>query len=315
MSEHILNLLPVNEEEKKEFEAIAPDATHVWAGRRTVTPEELAAATVILGWPRPGDMKQAASLKWFQTMWAGTDEYEAPGILPEGVLFTSSSGSNSRSVAEHMLACLLALCRRLPTYRDSQRAHRWEDEGEMKTLLQSNVLVVGAGNVGATFSRLCRGLGARVVGLKRTVSGPMEEFDEVYQMERLDELLPQADVVALVLPHSPATAGLMDEGRISRMKKDAILISSGRGSVLDQDALARVMGAGHLWGAALDVTEPEPLPADSPLWEIPNLLLTPHVAGGMRLEITRKACIQMAQENLRRYLAGEPLNNLVRRKV
>lgn len=314
MSEFILNLLPVNEEEKKEFEAIAPDATHVWAGRRTITPEQLAAATIILGWPRPGDMKQAVSLKWFQTMWAGTDEYEAPGILPEGVLFTSSSGSNSRSVAEHMLASLLALCRRLPTYRDSQRAHRWEDEGDMKTLFQGTVLVVGAGNVGSTFSGLCRGLGARVIGLKRTINGPMEDFDEVYPMERLDELLPQADVVALVLPHSPATVGLMDERRIALMKKDAILISSGRGSVLNQDALARAMRAGHLWGAALDVTEPEPLPADSPLWDIPNLLLTPHVGGGMRLEITRKACIRMAQENLHRFLAGEPLNNLVRKK-
>lgn len=147
---------------------------------------------------------------------------------------------------------------------------------------------------------------------KRTVTGPVEGFDQVYPMEKLDELLPQADVVALVVPHSPATVRLMDETRIGRMKDDAILISSGRGSVLDQDALVRAMGNGKLWGAALDVTDPEPLPEDSPLWDIPNLLLTPHVAGGIRLEITRRTCIQMAQENLRRYLAGEPLNNRVR---
>ena len=119
-------------------------------------------------------------------------------------------------------------------------------------------------------------------------------------------------MVALVLPHNPQTIGLMDGRRLGLMKEDAILISSGRGSVLDQDALARVMGEGKLWGAALDVTTPEPLPADSPLWDIPNLLLTPHVAGGMRLEITRKNCIKMAQDNLRRYLAGEPLVNRVR---
>ena len=119
-------------------------------------------------------------------------------------------------------------------------------------------------------------------------------------------------MVALSLPHSPQTAGLMSEARIARMKDDAILINSGRGSVLDQDALIRAMEGGKLWGAALDVTEPEPLPEDSPLWDIPNLLLTPHVAGGMRLEITRRTCIEMAQENLRRYLAGEPLNNRVR---
>ena len=312
MSEYILNLLPVTEEEKQEFESIAPQAVHVYAGRRTVTPEQLAQATVILGWPRPQDMKGAARLKWFQTMWAGSDEYEGEGILPPGIMLTSSSGSNSQSVAEHMLACLLALCRRLPIYRDSQRAHLWKDEGKMKTISGGTVLVVGAGHLGSAFAGLCRGLGARTVGLKRTVRGPVEGFDQVYPMDQLDELLPQADVVVLVLPHSPQTAGLMDGRRLRLMKEDAILISAGRGTVLDQDALARAMKNGKLWGAALDVTEPEPLPADSPLWDIPNLLLTPHVAGGMRLEITRKNCIQMAQDNLRRYLAGEPLVNRVR---
>ena len=255
-------------------------------------------------------MKQAVSLKWFQSMWAGTEEYN--GHLPEGVLFTSSSGSNSRSVAEHMLTCLLALCRRLPTYVDSQRAHLWKDEGPMKTILGGTVLVAGAGHVGSDFARLCQGLGAETVGLKRTVNGPVEGFDRLYPMEELDNLLPQADVVALVLPHSPQTAGLMDERRLSLMKNDAILLSAGRGTVLDQEALARVMKAGKLWGAALDVTDPEPLPKDSPLWDVPRLLLTPHVAGGMRLEITRRRCVEMALENLRRYVAGEPLHNVVR---
>lgn len=311
MSEYILNLLPLTEEEKAEFEAIAPAATHVYAGRRTISPEQLAAATIIFGWPRPRDMKDAVSLKWFQTMWAGTDEYDAPGVLPEGVTLTSSSGTNRLSVAEHMLAMLMALCRRLPAYRDSQKAHNWSDEGMMKTIHGGTVLVVGAGNIGATFAGMCRALGAHTIGLKRTVS-PVEGFDEIRTMDELDELLPQADVVALVVPHSPATEGLMNARRIAAMKDDAILLSCGRGSVLDQDALVEAMRGGKLWGAGLDVTVPEPLPADSPLWDVPNLLLTPHVAGGMRLEITRRACIQLAQENLRRWLAGEPLKNKVR---
>ncbi len=310
MSETILNLLPLHEGEREEFEAIAPDAAHVYARSSTVTPEQLAAATVIFGWPRAESMKQAVSLKWFQTMWAGTEEYV--GFLPEGILFTSSSGSNSRSVAEHMLTGLMAVCRRLPAYLDSQRAHVWKDEGPMKTVLGGTVLVLGAGNVGSTFAGLCQGLGAKTIGLKRTVTGPVAGFDEVRPMDELDALLPQADVVALTLPHSPQTAGLMNADRIARMKDDAILISAGRGSVLDQDALVRAMTAGKLWGAALDVTDPEPLPDNSPLWDVPNLLLTPHVAGGLRLEITRRKCVEMAQENLRRYLAGEPLKNLVK---
>lgn len=310
MSEYILNLLPLHEGEREEFEIVAPNAEHVYARSSTVNRSQIAAATVMFGWPRPEMMKGAANLKWFQTMWAGTEEYD--GMLPPGVRFTSSSGSNSRSVAEHMLTCLLALCRRLPTYVDSQRAHLWKDEGPMKTILGGTVLVAGAGHVGSGFARLCQGLGARTIGLKRTVNGPVEGFDEVYPMEKLDDLLPQADVAALVLPHSPQTAGLMDERRLSLMKDDAILLSAGRGTVLDQEALARVMRAGKLWGAALDVTDPEPLPKDSPLWDVPRLLLTPHVAGGMRLEITRRRCVEMALENLRRYVAGEPLHNVVR---
>ena len=310
MSEYILNLLPLHEGEREEFESIAPGAVHVYARSSTATPEQIAAATVIFGWPRPEVLKGAASLKWFQTMWAGTDEYA--GMLPDGVLFTSSSGSNSRSVAEHMLTSMLALCRRLPTYLDSQRAHVWKDEGPMKTILGGTVLVAGAGHVGGDFAKLCQGLGARTIGLKRNVTGPAAGFDEVRAMDELDALLPRADVVALTLPHSTQTAGLMNAARIARMKDDAILISAGRGSVLDQDALAAAMKAGKLWGAALDVTDPEPLPADSPLWDIPNLLLTPHVAGGMRLEITRRRCVEMAQENLRRYLAGEKLVNVVK---
>ena len=181
----------------------------------------------------------------------------------------------------------------------------------MKCVRGSTVLVVGAGHIGSTFAAMCQGLGAHTLGLKRTVRGTVEGFDQVFPMERLDDLLPQADIVVLVVPHSPQTVGLMNEDRLRRMKEGAILLSAGRGSVLDQDALARVMGEGHLWGAALDVTTPEPLPQDSPLWDIPNLLITPHVAGGMRLEITRRACIEMAQDNLKRYLAGQPLENLV----
>ncbi len=310
MSEYILNLLPLHDGEREEFQAVAPDAKHVFARRSTAAPEDIAAATVIFGWPRPEALRGAGNLKWFQTMWAGTEEYE--GFVPEGAVFTSSSGFNSRSVAEHMFAGMLAVCRCFPAYLDSQRAHVWRDEGRMKTILGGTVLVVGAGHVGTDFAKLCRGYGARTVGLKRTVRGEVEGFDEVCPISRLDELLPQADVVALTLPHSPQTAGLMDERRIGLMKDDAILVNGGRGSVLDQDALVRAMRAGKLWGAMLDVAVPEPLPEDSPLWDLPNLLLTPHVAGGMRLEITRRKCVEMARENLRRYLAGEPLVNVVK---
>lgn len=312
MPEHILNMLPVNEEERAAFEALAPDAVHEYAGRRTVAPEQLSRATVILGWPRPRDLVHAGRLRWLQTLWAGADEYLAPGVLPESVTVSCAAGAYSQAVSEYMLAALLSLCRKLPQYRDNQREHRWQDLGTVRTIRGATVLVVGAGDIGGAFARLCRALGARTVGLRRDLSKPVEGVDILEGMDRLDHWLPQADVVALTLPHTPETAGLVDRRRFGLMKQDAILISAGRGTVLDQDALADALRSGALWGAALDVCTPEPLPPEAPLWDLPNLILTPHVAGGIRMEASRKSGVAFCLENFRRYQAGEPLRSVVR---
>lgn len=146
MSETILNMLPLMEEEKNAFEAAAPDAVHLYAGRRTATPEQFAQATVILGWPRPNMVARAEHLKWFHCMWAGTEEYMA--VMPAGAALTSSAGTNSQSVSEHLLASLLALYRKLPLCRDRQREHKWDqDIGQVRTLVGATVLVAGAGHV------------------------------------------------------------------------------------------------------------------------------------------------------------------------
>ena len=240
MPDVILNLLPVREEEKAAFEAAAPDAVHLYAGRRTATPAQFAQATIVMGWPRAEMLAQAPRLRWFHCMWAGTDQYT--DTVPPSVLMTSSAGTNSQSVAEHMLASLLSLYRKIPQCRDQQRDHSWIDVGDMKSLAGATVLVAGAGHVGSAFAQLCKVLGAaRTIGLKRTVGGPVPGFDEVFPMERTDELLPHADVVALVLPHSPSTVRFMDRRRLSLLKDDAVLLSAGRGSVLDQEALAELM--------------------------------------------------------------------------
>ena len=132
MPDVILNLLPVREEEKAAFEAAAPDAVHLYAGRRTATPEQFAQANIVMGWPREDMLAQAPRLRWFHCMWAGTDKYA--GVLPPSVLLTSSAGINSQSVAEHMLAALLSLYRKLPQSRDHQRERAWVDVGNLKSL-------------------------------------------------------------------------------------------------------------------------------------------------------------------------------------
>ncbi|MBO5340689.1 MAG: D-2-hydroxyacid dehydrogenase [Oscillospiraceae bacterium] len=315
MSEHILNMLPVNDAEKAAFEALLPDALWDYPRRSTVTPEQLSSATVILGPPKPEDLIHAKRLRWLQSLWMGVDEYVAPGVLPETVTITCCAGAYRQAVSEHMLTTLLALCRKLPQYRDNQRQHKWLDLHEVRSIRDATVLVVGAGTIGGDFARLCKALGAHTVGLKRTVRGSIDGFDELDTMENLNLRLPQADVVALIVPHTPETVNLIDARRLALMKQDAILISDGRGSVLDQQALADAMTGGHLWGAALDVTVPEPLPADSPLWDIPNLLLTPHVAGGIRMEVSRKTAVDFCFNNFRRYVSGQPLEGVMRSGV
>ncbi len=312
MSEHILNMLPINEEEKKEFESLLPDAVWEYPRRSTVTPEQLAKATIILGPPDPKDLVHVRELRWLQSLWMGVDDYTAPGVLPDTVTITACVGAYRQAVSEHMLTTLLALCRKLPQCRDNQLQHKWVDVKQMRSIRGSTVLVVGAGIIGTEFARLCKALGSHTVGLKRTITGMIDGFDELDTMDHLDDWLPKADVVALILPHAPQTVHLMDERRIGLMKPDAILISDGRGTVLDQDALARAMRSGHLWGAALDVTVPEPLNEDSLLWDIPNLLLTPHVAGGIRMEVSRKSAVSFCFENFQRYVNGQPLRGVFR---
>ena len=224
-------------------------------------------------------------------------------------MLTSAVGAYGQAVSEHMFATLLALCKRLHQYRDAQNRNSWTPLGEVKTLAGATVLVAGAGDIGSSFARLVKGMGAHTVGLRRSPERGAEGIDEMHPLSALDEWLPKADVVALVLPHSPETDRLMDGPRIGRMKRDAILLNAGRGSAVDCGALAQALEEGHLWGAGLDVTAPEPLPGDHPLWRAERCLITPHVAGGDHLPAIRERLVDIALDNLRRYLAGEPLRN------
>ena len=312
----VLNLLPLTGEERAAFTAAAPDFRHLFRPVDLVTPramagarEDYAAADVILGCPAEEKLAAARRLKWLQMWSAGADRYLAPGVLPHPVALTTAVGAYGPAVSEHMLAMLLALYKRLPEYDRQRQGRLWADAGPARSLIGQTVLVGGTGDIGVHFARLCRALGAaEIVGLHRS-GEPVAGFDEAFPLSAIDSLLPRADVVALALPQAPETVHIMDRRRLFLMKEGAILLNGGRGSAIDPEGLNQVLNAGRLWGAALDVTEPEPLPADSPLWDQPDLLLTPHVAGGLHLEGTRERIVAIALENLKRYLAGEPLKN------
>lgn len=312
----ILNFLRLTETEREAFRAAAPTAEHLFRpvedqtkSASTATPEELSRAAVVIGNPAPAALAGCENLKWLQTWSAGVDPYLAPGILPEGCVLTSAVGSYGPAVSEHMLATTLALMKRLPAFRDCQREGRWSDTRSVLSFQGATVLLLGTGDIGSHFARLAKALGARTVGLNRHPDRPVEGMDELHPLADLDQWLPRADVVAMSLPSTPETRHLMDGRRLGLMKETAILVNAGRGDGVDCLALAEALKAGKLWGAALDVTEPEPLPEGHPLWDCPNLLLTPHTAGGDRMDATIRRIAALALENLKRYLAGEELRN------
>lgn len=316
--EYILNLLSLTPDEQAAFQAAAPGLPQRFApggrplpGEPELTPEDYAKATVILGNPPAQLLGPECALRWLHTRSAGTDAYSVPGVLPPQAKLSCSTGAYGHSVSEHLLAMLLALMKRLPEYRDQQNQRRWLDLGPARTLAGARVLVVGAGDLGGSFARLCAGFGAETVGIRRNTAKPVEGISALCPMEDLDRLLPTCDVVCLTLPHTPQTVRLFHRERLLHMKSDAILLNGGRGSVLDCQALAQVLDQGHLWGAGLDVTDPEPLPPDHPLWQQPRALITPHAAGGDHLPGTARAIARIALRALSCYLTGQPIPNQV----
>ena len=312
--ETILHLLPLTAEQQDAFRAAAPEDEHLFLpthdrrGAVDIPQDWRARATILMGYVPPADLKRFPRLKWVQSWNAGVDPYLVPGVLPQGVVLTCAAGAYGPAVAEHMLAMLLAVYKRLPGYRDRQHRHTWEDLGPVQSLHGKTVLVGGTGDIGSAFARLCRALGAaRVLGLHRS-DRPAEGFDQAFPLSALDGLLPQADVSATVLPPPAETAGLMDRRRLLSLRPDAVLLNAGRGTAVDCAALAEVLSSGRLLGAALDVTDPEPLPPDHPLWDAPRVLITPHTAGGYdHMALTLSNLSALFLDNLKRWRQGQPL--------
>ena len=231
--------------------------------------------------------------------------------MPAGARLASAVGAYGQAVSEHMFAMVLALIKRLHTYRDDERAHEWTDRGNVTTLAGARVLVLGCGDIGSHFARLCRAFGAHVSGVRRHADSVPDGFEDVHTMDELPELLPASDVVISFLPSAEGTRGLVDAAFLDACKPGAFFANGGRGDLVVQEDLIAALESGHIAGAALDVTAPEPLPADHPLWDAPNCFITPHVAGQFHLYTVLDNIARIAAENLRHLAAGEPLRNAV----
>lgn len=254
-------------------------------------------------------------LRWVQTLAAGPDAVLAAGFAPS-VTLTSGRGLHDGPVAEHVLALTLALVRRLPAMARAQREHRWATElggaqplhpaGPVTTLLDARVTIWGFGSIGTRLAGLYEALGARVTGVA-TRAGTRDGY-AVVAADELSGVLAGTDVLVGLLPATAATRHALGAGVFAALPEGAYVVNAGRGSTLDEAALLDALRSGHLGGAALDVVETEPLAAASPLWDEPAVLVSPHAAGGRPIGAS-----ELIAENARRFVAGEPLRNLVAR--
>ena len=307
---NILVAMPTYEEHEIRLKKACPEAAFTFLHGNRPEREQLENAEIIIGNIPSGDLQYCRNLKFLQLSMAGSDTFA--GKVPENVLLANSSGAYGLAISEHMLGMLLMLTKKLYLYRDNQNEAVWHDEGNVTSIFGSRVLTVGLGDIGGEFAKRCKSLGAYNIGIRRTMRSCPEFMDEMHTLDELDSLLPSADVVALALPNSEASRHLMNEARLRSMKGGAILLNVGRGSAVDTDALVKVLNEGLIM-AGIDVTDPEPLPKEHPLWHCPGIIITPHISGYYHLRHTQDTIIEIAACNIENYMNGRPIRNLVDR--
>jgi phosphoglycerate dehydrogenase-like enzyme len=261
---------------------------------------------------------KAPLLSWVHCDHAGLNGCAWPELFERGLLVTSSAGRSSPALAEHAVFFMLALAYRFPRFLDAQRAHRWRGIPgleELRGLYGRTVGIVGMGHTGSELAVRTKAMGMRVLGYRRSAAPPPPGVDKLICAENgdsLDELLAESDFVVLALPLSNATHHLIGRRELALMKRSACIINMARGAVIDEEALIEALYAEQIGGAGLDTFTQEPLPPDSPLWDAPNTLITPHATPQVPDRVGRS--IDIISENVRRYRAGEPLLNQLRPK-
>ncbi len=280
---------------------------------------EIADAEIFISWTlKPEQFSRAEKLRWIHSPAAGVTQLLFAAVVESDVIVTNSTTVHSIPVAEQTIALLFALARRLRNAFDDQAARRWGQKESwnpqrIPTELNGRTLgLLGLGAIGREVATRAKALGMLVEAVKRDPSRGVELVDRVYSPQQLQALLERCDYLVLAIPGNAETRHIIGAAELARMKPTAALVNVARGTLVDTDALVRALETGQLAGAGLDVTDPEPLPPEHPLWGLPNVLITPHLAGATDRYWQRQA--DMVSANLRRYLAGEPLLNRVDKK-
>ena len=278
---------------------------------------QLGDAEVVMTWSfRPEQFRVARSLRWIHCPAAAVHQLMFSELIQSEVIVTNASKVHGTVVAELVIALVFALAKNLHRAAHFQRQHVWGQESmwdetpRPRELSDATLGLVGLGSIGSEVARRASGLGMRVIAVREhPEKGSPAEVDRVLASAQIDELLSQSDYVILAAPVTPATRHLIDEARLAKMKPGACLINVSRGSLVDEAALVQALRERRIGGAALDVFEQEPLPPDSPLWDLENLLITPHI-GGLTEKLWERH-YALFSENMRRYLKREPLLSVV----
>jgi phosphoglycerate dehydrogenase-like enzyme len=278
------------------------------------TPEEqlgaVQGADAFIGWiTREAFVAAGPQLRWVHAPSAGVERHVAITELVESdVTLTNTRGSHAPTIAEHTFAMLLALTRRILELTEYQKQHTWKRPTNPRGIMGMTMTVVGFGQIGRAIAKRAVGFDMKVIGVDARPSEPPPGVDEVWGLDRLDEALREADVVAIAAPITPETRGMIDARRIGLLKPDAYLLVMSRGGIVEEAALIAALKEGRLAGAGLDVMATEPLPPDDPLWDAPNIILTPHSSGAS--EQTTGAVASITTANLRNFVTGAPLSNI-----
>ncbi|HVG51683.1 MAG TPA: D-2-hydroxyacid dehydrogenase [Xanthobacteraceae bacterium] len=263
------------------------------------------------GKTREAIMTTAKKLKWIQILTAGYDNAKQFGV-PPGVQVTNVGDALAPAVGLHAVSLLLTMQRQVPFFLKNQEKHGWDRSAAAKAVipLGQTCAVLGFGHIGREIARLMRALGSHVVGVSRT-GAPDSGADEMQPIAKLDDVLKRSDSIMISLPLDNATHHLINARTLALCKKNAIIVNIARGGLIDQIALTEALKSGTIAGAGLDVTDPEPLPPEHPLWDAPNLYISPHFAGGAGA-ITTDRISGAAADNLVRFQRGEALKNVVK---
>lgn len=303
-------IFSVNEYYKRQIMEIAPDAELMIVNAKETAKEIIGKADIIFGWPKAEDLKEAVNLKWLHLPSAGADGYtDKASYCNKDIILTNSSGVFGLPIAEHIFAMILSYNRNLQEYAYNKLEKKWKGISETRDFYGSTIGIIGLGDIGSEVAKRAKAWGANVLAVKRTVTKVPEYVDKLYGLEEIDEVLKQSDYVVLALPNTPKTQGIISEERLRIMKPGAFLVNIGRGALIDQDALIRALKENRIGGAGLDVAAPEPLPKESPLWELPNVILTPHTSGTSPSNPGRR--FDRFNQNLRLFMENKPLENLV----